>query len=110
MPSSAVLDVQTYQDFLGKCAKDEELLDRFLACPSEVLAEFGINVDRDVAAEEIAVSACKLMSEEYCASTMQLRDDELDSPFAASCNTHSGTSRSGPFTNATNCKRTCGLC
>lgn len=110
MSLTAALDVQTYQEFLSKCGKDEDLLNRFLARPSEVLAEFGINVDRNVAAEEIAVSACNLINEEYCASIMQLRDDELDAPFAASCDTKTGTSRSGPVTNATNCARTCGLC
>lgn len=104
------LDVRSYQAFLKVASSDEELLERFLRRPHEVLREHGIDVDPSTTAEAIAVFACSAANNELMGTQLNLRDDELDLPFAASCNTKSGTSMSGPVTNATNCKRTCGLC
>lgn len=100
-------DFDAYQSIIERCGSDSAFRDELLKSPRCVFAEYGVELPPSGDLASIAEFACGKFSSAAFSLGSSLRPDELESPVAC---TNNSKSRSGPWTNATNCYKSCGLC
>lgn len=101
------VDFEKYQEIIERCGIDSAFRDMLIKDPVVVLRSNGIDVPAGTTLDQFAKTACSSVSVLAFEDVQTLRDDELESPVAC---TNNSKSRSGPWTNATNCYKSCGLC